>query len=256
MNMAIDEAILEFVAGGVSPPTLRLYAWEPACLSLGYAQSFHDVDHRRLKASGWDLVRRPSGGRAILHTDELTYALIAPVGHPHVTGGVLESYRHLSQGLAAALVSMGLDPAVKTKTSAGDDPQQSPICFQIPSAYEITVDGRKLIGSAQVRRRRGVLQHGSLPLRGNIARVCQALAFASEEARERAAARLAASAATLEDLLDEPPSWPQAASAIVDGFANALRMAFDRDEITPEEARRAEALVVSRYGNPTWLRRL
>jgi lipoate-protein ligase A len=82
-NMAVDEAILEAVGRGASLPTLRLYAWEPACLSLGYAQPIGDVDQPRLRARGWDLVRRPTGGRAVLHTDELTYSVIAPPGEPH-----------------------------------------------------------------------------------------------------------------------------------------------------------------------------
>ena len=77
-NMAVDEAILEQTGRGESPPTLRLYDWQPACLSLGYAQPFADVDVDRLKERGWELVRRPTGGRAILHVDELTYSVSAP----------------------------------------------------------------------------------------------------------------------------------------------------------------------------------
>src|SRR5512142_2493749 len=76
-NMAVDEAMLEHIGRGESMPTLRLYAWEPACLSLGQAQPYADVDRIRLRQRGWDVVRRPTGGRAILHTDELTYSIVA-----------------------------------------------------------------------------------------------------------------------------------------------------------------------------------
>lgn len=254
--MAVDEAILESVARSSSPPTLRLYAWEPACLSLGYAQPYSDVDHPRLKSLGWDLVRRSSGGRAILHTDELTYALIAPLDNPHFTGGVLESYRHLSQGLAAALVILGLNPETKTKDIAGDDPPASPICFQIPSAYEITIQGRKLIGSAQVRRRGAVLQHGSLPLQGDITRVCQVLDFPSQEDRQAAANRLDASAATLANLLGRTLTWLEVADAVIEGFARGLDFTFQRSEITSGEVERAGELVVSRFAHQAWLERL
>ncbi|HEX9617401.1 MAG TPA: hypothetical protein VGA03_08280, partial [Anaerolineales bacterium] len=96
-NMAVDEAILEAVGRGQADPTLRLYAWSPPCLSLGYAQPSSDVDLPQLHALGWDLVRRPTGGRAILHTDELTYAVIAPLSEPRLAGSVLESYQSLSQ---------------------------------------------------------------------------------------------------------------------------------------------------------------
>jgi lipoate-protein ligase A len=255
INMAIDEAILEAVAGNTSPPTMRLYAWDPACLSLGYAQPYLDVDHVRLQNLGWDLVRRSSGGRAILHTEELTYALIAPIENPHFTGGVLESYRHLSQGLAAALTSMGLDPETKIQDNAEDESPVSPICFQIPSAYEITIGGKKLIGSAQVRRRGAVLQHGSLPLRGDITRVCQALSFPNDEQREQAAIDLGSSAATLASHLGAPPSWSEAAEAMINGFAEALEFDFERGELTIGEAHRVEELVTSRFANQAWLSR-
>src|SRR5260221_10544445 len=92
-NMAIDEAILEAVGKGDAPPTLRLFAWEPACLSLGYAQPVADIARDRLAGNGWDLVRRMTGGRAILHTDELTYSVTLPQDHPLVAGTILDSYR-------------------------------------------------------------------------------------------------------------------------------------------------------------------
>ena len=106
--MAMDEAILEAVGRGESQPTLRLYAWEPACLSLGYAQPLADVDMPRLQAHGWELVRRPTGGRAILHTDELTYSVIAPLDEPRLAGGVLESYSRLAAALLEALRQLNL----------------------------------------------------------------------------------------------------------------------------------------------------
>ena len=101
-NMAVDEALLERVIAGQSPPLLRLYAWQPACLSLGQAQPAADVDRERLTGAGWGLVRRPTGGRAILHSDELTYAVIAPVSEPRVRGTLLESYLKLSAALKSA----------------------------------------------------------------------------------------------------------------------------------------------------------
>src|SRR5512137_863075 len=85
-NMAVDEAILEPIGRGESLPTLRLYAWSPPCLSLGVAQAYADVDLVRLRSRGWDVVRRITGGRAILHTDELTYSVVGPADHPILTG--------------------------------------------------------------------------------------------------------------------------------------------------------------------------
>ncbi len=180
-NMALDEAILEAVGQNTVPPTLRLFAWQPPCLSLGYAQSVADVDREQLENHGWDLVRRPTGGRAILHTDELTYSVIAPLTEPRVYGSILESYRRLAQALLSALAVIGLDAqADKDHARSKKNVPSGPVCFEVPSNYEITVAGKKLIGSAQARRREGVLQHGSLPLYGDLTRIVQVLVFDSE----------------------------------------------------------------------------
>jgi len=107
LNMAIDESILRAVAEGAVPPTLRFFGWTPPCLSLGYAQPAGEVDGERLDRLGYGLVRRPTGGRAILHTDELTYSVIAPWTSA-VRGGVVESYQQLSAGLMRGLAHVGL----------------------------------------------------------------------------------------------------------------------------------------------------
>src|SRR5512134_1377767 len=112
-NMAVDEAILEHIGRGASSPTLRLYAWTPACLSLGHAQPFADVDTLRLHQHGWEVVRRATGGRAILHTDELTYSVIAPVDEPRVAGSVLESYNRLAQALLLGVKRLELPVEMK-----------------------------------------------------------------------------------------------------------------------------------------------
>ena len=144
-NMAVDEAILESVYTGESLPTLRLYAWEPACLSLGYGQPYAEVNTDTLNANNWDIVRRPTGGRAILHVDELTYAVIAPQTDPRVAGGVLTSYLRLSCALLRSLQILGLDPKAKEKHSNQPAKNKNPVCFEVPSNYEITVNGKKLI---------------------------------------------------------------------------------------------------------------
>src|SRR5919108_3160094 len=118
-NMAVDEAILENAGRNESPPTLRLYAWEPACLSLGHAQPFADVDAARLQARGWDVVRRATGGRAILHTDELTYSVTGSAEDPVLAGGVLESYNRIAQALSVAVKDLGLP--VEMKESKAED---------------------------------------------------------------------------------------------------------------------------------------
>ncbi len=255
-NMAIDEAVLEAVGEGLSAPTLRLYAWEPACLSLGYAQPLDQVDRARLIQRGWGLVRRPTGGRAILHIDELTYSVIAPASHPIVAGGVLPSYRRLSSALSASLKRMGIAVETHPETSLGDAERSNPICFEVPSAYELTVAGKKLVGSAQVRRRACVLQHGSLPLAGDITRILDSLHFDTPGERAAAAPRMLERAATVESLTGRPVTWERAAECWVEGFREALGLELRQDGLTAAEAHRLEVLRPERYLNPSWTERV
>lgn len=253
-NMALDESILEHIGYGESNPTLRLYAWEPACLSLGHAQPFSDVDTARLKSHGWEVVRRATGGRAILHTDELTYSVIAPSNEPTVAGSILESYNRLAQALLMAVKSLELPVEMKEgKADNGTIP--NPVCFEVPSTYEITVDGKKLIGSAQARKKEGVLQHGSLPLTGDLTRICQALFFENESARENASKRLLERATTVESALGREISWETAAQAFVHAFEAQLGLSFERGELSESESKRTEELVREKYDHPSWTER-
>lgn len=250
--MAVDEAVLESIGSGASLPTLRLYAWAPACLSLGYAQPFTDVDTSRLKERGWEVVRRPTGGRAVLHTDELTYSVIAPPGEPRVLGTVLESYHRLAQALVGALDILGAQVTLNGGASAPSHTTPNPVCFEVPSTYEITVGGRKLVGSAQARRKEGVLQHGSLPLTGDLTRILQILVFPDEAARRRAAERLLKRATTLEMALGRRISWDEAARAVITAFGSVHELSLIPGNLTPDEESRTRELVRLKYGNPTW----
>ena len=252
-NMAIDEAIAHAVQAGSSPPTLRFYDWQPATLSLGYAQPFADVDIERLRSRGWGVVRRLTGGRAILHVDELTYSVAVPVSDPRVTGGVVESYRKLSQGLMAGLETLG---AAVQSDKAEDEAHRfkGPVCFEVPSDYEITVNGKKLIGSAQTRRGGGdvVLQHGALPLCGDVTRICEVLAFEDEAAREEARTRVAGRAATLEEALGRAVSFQEAAQAMQEGFARALNLKLQPGRLSAAEQAEAARLRAEKYAADEW----
>ncbi len=254
-NMAIDEALLESVSAHRRPPTLRLYRWDPACLSLGHAQPFDQADPDRLYALGWHLVRRSTGGRAILHTDELTYSITAPTGHPLLAGGVLGSYRRLSHGLVAGLRLLGVEADTAPEVPLTEADRSNPVCFEAPSAHEITSAGRKLIGSAQVRRVAGVLQHGSLPLRGDLGRICEALAYPTAADRFAAAERVRGRAITLEHLLGRPISWESAAESLAEGFRQALGIRLTLAEPTVDERARAGALRTGRFAADEWTRR-
>ncbi len=255
-NMAVDEAILEAVGRRKVLPTLRLYAWDPPCLSLGFAQSVQDVDREALERYSWQLVRRPTGGRAILHTDELTYSVIAPLDEPRVAGGVLESYRRLAEALRNALERLGLPARAEKEYALPQGSSASgPVCFEVPSNYEITVNGKKLVGSAQARRKEGVLQHGSLPLSGDLTRITRALVYPDEAARERATQRLLAHATNAEHS-GSHIGWEESAQVFRDAFEDTLNLIFEEENLSSAELRHADELVVQKYANSTWTDRV
>ena len=254
--MAIDEAMLESASQKQALPTLRLYAWHPACLSIGYAQPCADIDLPRLREQGWDWVRRPTGGRAILHTDELTYSVIAPLSEPRVAGSVLESYQRLSRALLAALHVLNIPAEAHPIESSHSSQENLAVCFEVPSNYEIVVHGKKLIGSAQARRKNGVLQHGTLPLWGDLTRITRVLSYSTEQDRNAAAMRLLSHATTVETVLGHPITWEMAAQAFMDSFQSELNLELVRGELSNEEIKLADQLEAEKYSHPTWLERI
>jgi lipoyl(octanoyl) transferase len=249
-NMAIDQAIMEAVGENRVPPTLRFYAWQPACLSLGYGQFSREADMERLAAYDWDLVRRATGGKAILHTDELTYSIAFPEDHPVVAGDILTSYRRLSAALLLGLQILGVEAE---SAALQETPKMTgPVCFEVPSNYEITVQGRKLIGSAQVRRADAVLQHGSLPLWGDVARICDALVFEDEAERESAKIRVRQRATTVEQSLGYAVDWQDAAESLAHAFAKIFDVELQLGDLSDDEMARAETLTHEVYASDDW----
>jgi lipoyl(octanoyl) transferase len=183
---------------------------------------------------GAALPRRATGGWAILHTDELTYSIALRPDDPRVSGAILDTYRTLSQGLIAGLRLLGADAEMNPVIPGGAQ-NTSAACFEVPSAYEITLGGRKLIGSAQTRPAGKVLQHGSLPLFGDIARVARYLTFASEQERQALATHLRERATTLSDALGRPMAFSEAAQAMARGFSEALNVDLAPDEPSVNE---------------------
>jgi lipoate-protein ligase A len=259
-NMAIDEAILHALADGLGHPMLRFYQWAPPCLSLGYNQHYEEVDEAACARLGYTWVRRPTGGRAILHTDELTYSVIAPASEPRMEGGILESYRRLSTGLLAGLRELGADvfQAQREKVRGS---RRGGVCFDTPSNYEITVEGKKLIGSAQVRRRGMVLQHGTLPLTGDLARIFACLRV-TEPGSDGSSASvdwgswLLARACTLEQALGRAVPFDETADALAQGFASALDLRLEPGDLTPNERTLVERLRREQYASDDWNRRI
>ncbi len=256
-NMAVDQAIAEACAAGESLPTVRFYCWKPPAVSLGRLQPLADIDVTTVAALGYEIVRRPTGGRAILHTDEFTYSVAAAMSHPLVRGGVMDAYLRISNALLAGLRQVGVH-AEKAPGDVRVGADVSAVCFEVPSAYEITIGSRKLMGSAQSRRAGYVLQHGSLPLVGDITRLIDVLALPAEQAatlRHELAARACTLAQALgADDASDAVTFGRVAAAMQCGFEQVLQMNFQPGGLTPAEVRRAAELIRTQFGSDTWNR--
>lgn len=247
-NMALDEAVLLF---GWPTPTLRFYSWSPPCLSIGYSQVVvNDVELEACRRLGIDLVRRPTGGGAILHDAELTYCVVAPEDHPAVSGSILESYRRISRALVAAMRQLGLAPQV-APTPAKNQAATS-ACFHNPSAHEVMVAGRKLVGSAQCRREGMVLQHGSLLLDLDPIRALQVLKPPQGQDHQAWAETFRKRAICLREALGRCVPFQEAAHAVARGFEDALGLELEAAELSPEEWELARRLRREKYACDGW----
>ncbi len=166
-NMAVDEELLARAQAGADRPVLRLYVWQPPAVSLGrFQKSETAVNAEACKRLGFDIVRRITGGRAVLHDKELTYSIIARTDNPLFTSTMLGTYKVIADGLLAGLRNLGIPAELVARGSRHaervDKNARDAACFSSPSWYELLVHGRKIVGSAQRRVSGAFLQHGSI----------------------------------------------------------------------------------------------
>lgn len=266
MNMAIDEAIMHSVAQG-GQPTLRFYGWEPPAISIGYFQDAEkEVDFAACKSVGVDVVRRPTGGRAVLHDVEVTYSLAICEENPIIPKGITESYRKISEGMVLGLRRLGLDtqvtasPRTRSVARSSSPARPSPAargalsgaCFDAPSWYEVTAGGKKIVGSAQVRRMGVLLQHGSILLDLDAAKLFTCLRFASDEERRRAMEQFLEKATSVWAALGRPVSFLETSEAVLWGLSEALGVEIREGELTPAENEMAERLAKAKYSRLDW----
>jgi lipoyl(octanoyl) transferase len=265
-NMGIDMALLEAVRLGAAP-AVRFYRWSPACLSFGRNQPARGLyDLAAAAARAIHFVRRPTGGQAVLHADELTYAVVAPVA---LIGRPRAAYRRINLALVAGLRALGLRaelapasagaarpaapaaaPSAAVVGSARTAREWSMACFRRPEAGEVVASGRKLVGSAQRMEGRVILQHGSLLLGGSQS-VAEELLLEGGYALSPPAADVAAGWTTLDAELGQRPTLEGLASALAGGFERALGTSLAPATMTGSEAADARRLE-ERFGSDAW----
>ncbi len=245
-NLALDDAIFRSVRERLSPPTLRLYAWSRPTLSLGYAQDRdREVDLERCRRAGVEVLRRASGGRAVLHDRELTYSVAAPAGVARFGSGLEAAYRAVSAGIVAGLRLLGVPAACAPAPRAPAGAARPPGCFAAAARHEVTVHGRKLVGSAQRRRDGAFLQHGSILIAGH--------AEALERLLRRPGGAGAGTAMIgLVDVLDPCPGPAAIAGAVVAGCAAVWGVALRPGGPSAGELRLAGAYEARRYRAEAW----
>ncbi|MEK7370476.1 MAG: biotin/lipoate A/B protein ligase family protein [candidate division NC10 bacterium] len=248
-NMALDEALLLSRLRSAGPPTVRFFGWAPPTISLGYAQPLDDgrIDLEAAARMGLGLVRRPTGGSAILHEGperELTYSVVAAAGDFPGAETLLETYRWIGAALAAGLRAIGA--AVDMVSVQPSDPAAMPaFCFARTGSYELEVGGRKIVGSAQRRQGVGFLQHGSVMLAAEPERLTRV--FPGE--RDPLGGMT-----TLEAVLGRRPSFDETAERLAEGFRHVHGIALSPGGLSPDETARADALSREKYSTQAWTR--
>ncbi len=254
--MALDEAlwqqyVRQLGEGQYPAPVLRFYGWQPAALSLGYAQrAEREVDFEACSRLGIDWIRRPTGGRAILHdTGELTYSLVAATDDPRFSGGVLESYRKISLALLEGLKGLGVVAELAGKDRRGSHDSLSAACFDAASAYEVSWQDRKLIGSAQARQRGVLLQQGTILLSVDVPRLFEVLRSTD---RQEAIRHVATRLTSIELARGGAASYDEAQAAFIRGFASHFTSQLVQSQPQFTELELAEQLITQKYTNPGW----
>lgn len=255
-NMAADEAMLLSLASGEAPPTLRFYTWKPAAISLGYFQRADaEIDRTACARQGISVVRRLTGGRAVLHDLEVTYSLVVREGEPYIPSGVSASYLFFSRGIVAGLARLGVTAQMQTPAvaeSVNARTIRSAACFDAPSHYEITVGGRKIVGSAQVRKDGVLLQHGSILLRFCPEQMTSIMRFDNEAARMKMTVELSRRATDLAKVAGRKIKFAEVMEAVQAGIVEQCGLYLTRGARTFTEKRMLQELARDKYGTEAW----
>jgi len=253
MNMAIDEAIMIAHREGLVPPTIRFYQWSPPAVSLGYFQDLKkEIDVDSCRNLGIDIVRRPTGGKAVLHDKELTYSFTIRENHPLVNNSILETYKKISGGIIKGLFYLGVTAdlvPLREKSKIHHSDLKS-ICFSVPSQYEVQVEGKKIVGSAQVRKREIVLQHGSLLIELEKDKLFSVFNFPSTQIRERLKTKF--NATSLEEILKRKITFSELSAILPRGFEEEFGVKLLEGKITEEEEKISQELLENKYLTYEW----
>jgi len=264
MNMAIDEALMIAHREGLVPPTIRFYQWSPPAVSLGYFQDLEkEINIDTCQGMGIDIIRRPTGGKAVLHDKELTYSFIIREDHPLVNDSILETYKKISGGIIRGLSYLGIKAVLvplreKLNNALSSNENKSEIhhsdiksiCFSVPSQYEVQVEGKKIVGSAQVRKKEIVLQHGSLLIELEKDKLFSVFNFPSAQIREKNKIRFKAT--SLEEILKKKINFSELSEILSRGFEEEFEIKLTEGKLTEKEEKISKDLLENKYSTYKW----
>ncbi|MFB4164580.1 biotin/lipoate A/B protein ligase family protein [Alteribacillus sp. JSM 102045] len=256
-NMAMDEMLLNWHSKGEIPPIVRFYGWSPPTLSVGYFQKVHkEIDLEAVHKHGLGFVRRPTGGRGVLHDQELTYSVIVSEDHPQMPATVTEAYRVISEGILQGFRYVGLDayfsvPRTKEEENELKNPR-SAVCFDAPSWYELVVEGRKIAGSAQTRQKGVILQHGSIILDIDEDKLFDLFKYPSDRVRQRMQNAFKNKAVAINELKSTPVTLQEVSDAFHKGFADGLNVNWEPYQLNDKEESEVWELAKTKYELEEW----
>jgi len=223
-NMQSDLELFEAFENGMANSTLRVYSWNPPCISLGYSQNGEEeIDLSKAKAMGWEVVTRPTGGGIVFHNEaEVTYSLVTAIDNPIFPEGLVPSYKKISEAIIYALQLIGINAKIQTSNIKLQNKSQilnskSQLCFSYPAEYEVVVEGRKIVGSAQKRGKRTLLQQGSIFVRNTPAELFSVLKRPAQEYN----------AISVEEILGRVVGYEEFSDCLIKGFETELGIKFN-----------------------------
>ena len=251
-NMAIDEAIVRESQRNKFPPTLRFYSWEKPSVSLGYFQNVEDeVNIKFCQDRGIPIVRRPTGGKAVLHDGDLTYSVVAREDNPFFPTGLLGTYRIISRCIAMGLAELGIQADMLQEGRQTDAPELGALCFSMPSQYELLVKGKKICGSAQMRTKGVFLQHGSLLIDFDPHGSCLAISK-NRRSISKEEEKLKKHVTSIHENMSRRIDHNEVCRALAAGFEKSLGIRLIEGTLTPREEKTKERLLQDKYMRRKW----
>lgn len=256
-NMALDEVLLEWQSRNEIPPTVRFYGWDPPTLSIGYFQKVEkEINMEAVRKYGLGFVRRPTGGRGVLHDKELTYSVIVSEEHQNMPKTVTEAYRVISEGILEGFKLLGLEayfaiPKTDEERVGLKNPH-SAVCFDTPSWYELVVEGRKVAGSAQTRQKGVILQHGSILLDLDETMLFNLFNYPNERVKDRLKRNFKNKAVAINALRNNPVTNEEAKAAFKQGFEQGLNIHLEPYSLTENEIEYVNEVANKKYRMDEW----